>query len=122
MSALDELRQLPDALVLTDEPMSGHTSFRIGGPADVLVLPRSIAAVRGAVCIAAEHQLPLHILGDGSNVLVRDGGLRGVVLKMADNLVLDRFQGTLNYETMRGPIRMRYSQPYAYWPKTPKAQ
>jgi UDP-N-acetylmuramate dehydrogenase len=66
--------------------MSRHTSFGIGGPADVLVLPRTVPAARAAAQIATEHALPLHVLGDGSNVIVRDGGLRGIVLKIADNL------------------------------------
>jgi len=93
VSALEELRGLPDADVLTDEPMSRHTSFRIGGPADVLVLPRTFAAVGEVVRIASRHDLPLHLLGDGSNLLVRDGGLRGVTLKIAENLGAVEVQG-----------------------------
>lgn len=93
MSAVDELRQLPDAEVLTDEPMSRHTSFRVGGPADILVIPHSIPAVCGSVQLAAEHGLRLHVIGEGTNLLVRDGGLRGVVLKIADDLATARVRG-----------------------------
>lgn len=63
-----------------DEPMSRHTSFRIGGPADLLVSPKSEEGIRCAVQAAREAGLPLTILGNGSNVLVRDEGIRGVVL------------------------------------------
>ncbi|MFQ5811380.1 MAG: UDP-N-acetylmuramate dehydrogenase [Armatimonadota bacterium] len=93
MRAREELRRLPDVEVRTDEPMSRHTSFRIGGPADILVLPHTSDAVCGALRIAAVHETPVHILGDGSNVLVRDRGLRGVVLKIADNLAAAEVQG-----------------------------
>ncbi len=63
-----------------DEPMSRHTSFRIGGPADLLVSPKSERAVCGVVRAAKKAGLPLTVLGNGSNVLVPDEGIRGVVL------------------------------------------
>lgn len=69
--------------VYPNEPMSRHTSFRIGGPADVLVCPKSEEALCEAVRAAKEAQLPLTILGNGSNVLVRDEGIRGIVLNTA---------------------------------------
>lgn len=74
--------KLADSRVLFDEPMRHHTSFRIGGPADVLVMPGSVADLRRAVQLARQFQVPLTITGNGSNLLVRDGGLRGVVLKL----------------------------------------
>lgn len=64
----------------TEEPMNRHTSFRIGGPADLLVMPKTERAVCSAVKAARQAQLPLTVLGNGSNVLVRDEGIRGVVL------------------------------------------
>ncbi len=64
----------------TKEPMNRHTSFRIGGPADLLVMPKTERAVCSAVKAARQAQLPLTVLGNGSNVLVRDEGIRGVVL------------------------------------------
>lgn len=63
-----------------DEPMSRHTSFRIGGPADLLVSPKSEQAVCSVVRAAKRAGLPLTVLGNGSNVLVSDDGIRGVVL------------------------------------------
>ncbi len=67
--------------LLLDEPMSKHTTFRIGGPADYLVLPASAREVAAVLVIAREYGMPVTILGNGSNVLVRDKGIRGLVLK-----------------------------------------
>lgn len=85
-SHLDRLRQeLRDTGLLVDEPMSRHTSFRIGGPADALLTPREVDDIQSIVRYATEAQLPLTIVGNGSNLLVRDGGLRGLVMKIGDN-------------------------------------
>jgi UDP-N-acetylmuramate dehydrogenase len=81
-------------IVRFDEPMTGHTSFRIGGPADALLLPHSVDEVQRVVVLARRMQLSLTVIGNGSNLLVRDGGLRGLVLKIADNLAEMRFSGT----------------------------
>ncbi|MDT8900555.1 UDP-N-acetylmuramate dehydrogenase [Anaeroselena agilis] len=67
--------------LLLDEPMSKHTTFRIGGPADYLVLPASAREVAAVLILARECGIPVTILGNGSNVLVRDKGIRGLVLK-----------------------------------------
>jgi UDP-N-acetylenolpyruvoylglucosamine reductase len=69
--------------LLVDEPMSRHTTFRIGGPADYLVLPASAREVAGVLVLARECGLPVTVIGNGSNVLVRDKGIRGLVLKIA---------------------------------------
>lgn len=71
--------------VLTDEPLAAHTTFRIGGPAQWLVLPRSEEAVAAVVAACRDAAVPLRILGAGSNVLAPDEGLPGVTLKLADN-------------------------------------
>lgn len=88
---------LRDSEILVDEPMARHTSFRIGGPADVLLLPRTVADLRAAVSLTREADLPLTVIGNGSNLLVRDGGLRGVVLKVAENLSRIEFSGNRCY-------------------------
>jgi UDP-N-acetylmuramate dehydrogenase len=64
------------------EPLARHTSFRIGGPADVLVEPASAEALAAVVREATAAGLPLTVLGGGSNLLVADGGIRGVVVKL----------------------------------------
>lgn len=73
---------IPPTRMLLNEPMKKHTTFAVGGPADVLVLPQSVKEI-SLVMRAAQHQgLPVLVLGGGSNVLVRDGGIRGVVIQL----------------------------------------
>lgn len=72
--------------VLEEEPLSRHTTFCIGGPAEWLVAPRSEEALCAVVALCRKTSTPLRILGLGSNVLVADQGVRGVVLKLAENL------------------------------------
>lgn len=72
--------------VLADEPMSAHTTFRVGGPADVLVMPGCAEEARRVVSLVRESGCPLYIMGRGSNLLVADAGLRGVVVQLASNL------------------------------------
>ena len=69
-----------------NELMSGHTSFKIGGPADILVLPESIEQLREVLKVVKETVVPLTLLGNGSNVLVRDKGIRGIVIKLGNML------------------------------------
>jgi UDP-N-acetylmuramate dehydrogenase len=66
------------------EPMSRHTTFGIGGPADALLTVRTDHQLRDLVRWARDRDLPFMILGAGSNLLVRDGGIRGLVLKLAN--------------------------------------
>ncbi len=72
--------KMPAEQVLLNEPMAKHTTFRVGGVADVFVLPASIEELKYILDLVNHFSLPLTILGNGSNVLVRDGGIRGVVL------------------------------------------
>jgi UDP-N-acetylmuramate dehydrogenase len=68
--------------VRASEPLARHTSFRIGGPADVLATPDTADQLAALVRAAAQADVPLTILGGGSNMLVGDGGIRGVVVKL----------------------------------------
>jgi UDP-N-acetylmuramate dehydrogenase len=81
-----ELKALIAGEVLVREPMANYTSWRIGGPADLLVLPVSTGDVRETVRFSRERNLPLTVLGNGSNVLVLDRGIRGIVLRTASAL------------------------------------
>lgn len=79
----DELSALlPAHLVKMDEPLSLHTYTRMGGPADVFVSPESQAQTIAVVNYAAQYKIPLLLLGNGSNMVVRDGGVRGIVLQL----------------------------------------
>jgi UDP-N-acetylmuramate dehydrogenase len=66
--------------VAPTEPLARHTTFRIGGPADLLTAAHSTEMLAQLAGLVAAHQLPLTVLGGGSNVLVSDAGVRGVVI------------------------------------------
>lgn len=66
--------------VAADEPLARHTTFHIGGPADLYAVASNIAQLERLAELAAVHALPLTILGGGSNILVSDGGVRGLVI------------------------------------------
>ena len=82
---------ISDEKILLDEPMSKHTTFRIGGNADMFVSPQ-IEQVPQIVALAKEYEVPVTIIGNGSNLLVGDKGIRGLVLsfgKDADSVQVD---------------------------------
>jgi UDP-N-acetylmuramate dehydrogenase len=90
----DELRrQLPAEIMRENEPMQYHTSFNIGGPADLMVLPRSIEEIKCLVTYCHNNAIPLLVIGQGSNLLVRDKGIRGVVMKLGSNFQEFLLQG-----------------------------
>ena len=70
--------------LLLEEPMAKHTSFRIGGPADVLAQPGNEAELAALLKRAAHHAVPVTLVGNGSNLLVRDKGIRGLVIKLSN--------------------------------------
>lgn len=79
-----QLKQMMgDGNVLTEEPMSRHTTFRVGGPADVLVRP-TVEQLAGVLGLCREYGEPYTLIGNGSNLLVGDGGIRGVVIELAE--------------------------------------
>lgn len=70
--------------VLKNEPMNRHTTFRIGGRADLFVKVQSIQQLQEAVCFLKNESIPFYIVGNGSNLLVSDNGIRGVVLQLSE--------------------------------------
>jgi UDP-N-acetylmuramate dehydrogenase len=68
--------------VLRDAPLAPYTTFRVGGPADWLVLAHGADDVKTAVAAAKDAQLPVTVIGGGSNLLVADAGVRGVVIRV----------------------------------------
>ena len=69
--------------VLFNQPMSEYTSFRIGGPADVMAFPQDEGDLRDLMVFAQTKHFSFHLLGAGRNILVRDGGVRGVVINLS---------------------------------------
>ncbi len=72
--------------VLFDEPMKNHTSFRIGGPVDAMIIPHNEEQLLKVVKLCRKNNIDFYIMGNGSNILVRDGGMRGVVIKINEGL------------------------------------
>jgi len=72
--------------VLIDEPMSKHTTFKIGGKADYFVTPNNHKALWQIITLCKENYIPYYIIGNGSNLLVGDGGFTGVIIQISSNL------------------------------------
>lgn len=86
-SVVEALRvALGNDAVLTDEPMSGHTTFRTGGPADIFIMPSCLKEVKESIRILQEYETPFLVMGNGSNLLVRDNGIRGAVLHIGGRM------------------------------------
>ncbi len=69
-----------------NEPMANHTSFKIGGPADIMVYPRNSSQLGCVVRECIKSNMPFMVMGNGTNLLVSDKGIRGVVIKIYDNM------------------------------------
>lgn len=72
--------------ILIDEPMKEHTYFKIGGPADILILPGTIKEISEVIKSCKAKDINYYVIGNGTNLLVRDKGFRGVVIKIDANL------------------------------------
>ena len=81
--------------ILIDEPMSRHTTFRVGGPADFFVTPKAKEEVRDVICICKEAGMPYYIIGNGSNLLVSDAGYRGVSVQIYKEMNEVKVEGDL---------------------------
>lgn len=77
-----ELEKVTSGKILLAEPLSKHTSFKIGGPAEILVVPRKVEEIPSLVEFAKQKGLLFTLLGNGSNLLVKDGGISGLVVKL----------------------------------------
>ena len=75
------LELVPKENILVEEPMKKHTSFQVGGKADFFVMATDIKTIKSTLEISMKENIPLTIIGNGTNTLVRDGGIRGIVLK-----------------------------------------
>jgi len=78
-----------------DAPMKEHTSFKIGGPADILVTPENDQQLSRVLNICNDNNIPFFIMGNGSNLLVRDKGIRGVVIKLFNNYSRYKVEGNI---------------------------
>ncbi len=80
---------------ILDAPMCEYTTLKIGGNADILVQPRSVEELLALIKGANEHDVPVTFIGNGSNLLVRDGGIRGVVIRFGQNMSDTKIDGNV---------------------------
>ncbi|MCL2202381.1 MAG: UDP-N-acetylmuramate dehydrogenase [Defluviitaleaceae bacterium] len=109
MTFIKALRKiLPAGALLTNEPMAKYTSFNIGGPAEVLAKPSTVAQLQEISALCHTHNWPLTLLGEGSNVLVADEGIHGVVMLTTglDTLQIDAKPGEIGYITAAAGVRL----------------
>ncbi len=78
-----------------DVPMKEHTSFKLGGTADIFCEPRNVEEIIATLKCLREHNIPYYLIGNGSNLLVSDKGIRGAVVKIADNFTKVQLEGEL---------------------------
>ncbi|BCS94460.1 UDP-N-acetylenolpyruvoylglucosamine reductase [Desulfoluna limicola] len=83
LSPIDALSALYQGVLKKEEPMARHTTFKVGGPCDLYLEPGSLDDLRIAVAFLTQQGLPLTVVGDGTNLLVRDGGIEGAVISLA---------------------------------------
>jgi UDP-N-acetylmuramate dehydrogenase len=95
------LQRLLGPGVSFDESMARHTSFRIGGPADALVQPESEAQLKAILQWTRKTQKPYLVIGGGTNLLVRDGGIRGLVIH------LGRLAAKITWQMQQGQVRVQ---------------
>ena len=78
----DLTKEIPSEQIYMNEPMSKHTSFKVGGNADIFVKVRNIKQLKYVIKIAKKNDVHMYIIGNGSNILVKDNGIRGIVVKI----------------------------------------
>ncbi|OJV66010.1 MAG: UDP-N-acetylenolpyruvoylglucosamine reductase [Clostridiales bacterium 38-18] len=81
--------------VLVDDYMSNHTSFKIGGKADFIVVPRTIEQIEKTIDLCKTMNQPYFIMGNGSNILVEDTGIRALIIKISDGFSEIKIEGDL---------------------------
>lgn len=87
------VKELPKEQIKVDEPMKNHTNFKIGGNADFYIIAKQISQIQSVLKISKKYNIPITILGNGSNVLVGDKGVRGIVLRIAiEELEIEKLQ------------------------------
>lgn len=80
-----------DEDIKIDEKLSQYVNFKVGGPADILVTPRNKEQIIKTVKLCKENNIPFYVIGNGSNLLVKDGGFRGLVISLTkvNNITID---------------------------------
>ena len=91
-----------DSEIKIDENMSNHIHFKVGGPVDILLIPSKVSQVVETLKICKNENIPYFIIGNGSNLLVKDGGIRGVVIKLSNLLSIEVKDNTIKASSSVG--------------------
>lgn len=94
MKSEELIKQFPEMKLLLDEPLMNYTFTKTGGPADVLAFPKTREEVEALINYCQETAFPWLVLGNASNLIVRDGGIRGLVIMLLDMKEI-RVEGTM---------------------------
>ncbi|WP_419883761.1 UDP-N-acetylmuramate dehydrogenase [Peribacillus sp. B-H-3] len=92
--AAEQLKEMQVGKVLENEPLSNHTTMKIGGPADLFIEPSSVESLENAMKVIKEHHMKWRAIGRGSNLLVSDEGIEGAVIKLGKGLDSLEINGT----------------------------
>lgn len=79
-----------DSQIQLDAKMSENIYFKVGGPVDILLTPNTVQQLKDAITICKKNKIPFYVIGNGSNLLVKDGGIRGVVIKLSELNKIER--------------------------------
>lgn len=85
MSFFEKLKEI-SASALKNESMKNHTSFKIGGDADFMVFPKSVEEIKNIISLCKNENVKYMVMGNGSNMLVSDKGIEGVIIKISDSM------------------------------------
>lgn len=100
LSIIDKLKGIiSEEDILVNEPMANHTSFRIGGPADLLLIPQNRDELLKVLELLRNNNIPYYILGNGTNMIVSDKGIRSVVVKLTAMRKIELMGETIVSET-----------------------
>jgi len=91
MNLFNELiKEIPQEQILLNEPMKNHTSFKIGGPAEIFIKVKNISELKYILKVANENDTLVCVIGNGSNILFTDDGIDGIVIKLQfDEIKID---------------------------------
>ena len=98
-NALKKLHKLVRGKILCNVPLSRYTSLRVGGPAEIMIYPLNIMELQKVINFSRTHKVPYFILGRGTNLLIKDGGVRGIVIKLSRSFKKIKVVETLRNHT-----------------------
>jgi UDP-N-acetylmuramate dehydrogenase len=87
-----------ESQIQLDAKMSEHIHFKVGGLVDILLTPNNVQQLKETITICKENEIPFYVIGNGSNILVKDGGIRGVVIKLCELNKIERIGNKITAE------------------------